>query len=113
VLDVKAATSTIPIVGLFGNPILYGIVPSFARPGGNITGVSVDVGWWDQWAKRVQLLKEAVPQIARLGVLETRKLREKFSAEERDMALSDVPSQALSAQLIALLLPCWLGGSLR
>ena len=72
-LDLKAATSTIPIVGIFGNPILFGIVPSLARPGGNITGVSVDVGS-DQWAKRVQLLKEAVPQITRLGALETRDL---------------------------------------
>ena len=89
VLDVKAATSTIPIVGLIANPITTGIVPSLARPGGNITGVSIDVGWWDQWAKRVQLLKEAVPQITRLGVLETRNLRERFSAEQRDLARSE------------------------
>jgi len=39
VLDVKAATSTIPIVGLFADPIGWGIVPNLARPGGNITGV--------------------------------------------------------------------------
>src|SRR6185503_12624698 len=69
VLDLKAATSTIPIVGVFASPIEFGIVPSLARPGGNITGVSVDVGG-DQWAKRIQLLKEAVPQITRLGTLE-------------------------------------------
>jgi putative tryptophan/tyrosine transport system substrate-binding protein len=74
VLDVKAATSTIPIVGIFAQPIEFGIVPSLARPGGNITGVSVDVGT-DQWAKRVQLLKEAVPQITRLGFLQTRNAR--------------------------------------
>ena len=79
VLDVKAATSTIPIVGIFADPVETGIVPSLARPGGNITGVSVDVGW-DQWAKRIQLLKEAVPQITRLGFLETRNVRERFSA---------------------------------
>ena len=89
VLDLKAATSTIPIVGIIGDPIEAGIAPSVARPGGNITGVTVDVGWWDQWAKRVQLLKEAVPQITRLGVLETRNVREKFGAEERDMALKN------------------------
>jgi putative ABC transport system substrate-binding protein len=88
VLDVKAATSTIPIVGTFGDPITWGIVSSLARPGGNITGVSAEVGAGrDIWPKRVQLLKEAVPQISRLGVLETRDMREKFSAEERDMAL--------------------------
>ena len=43
VLDVKAATSTIPIVGIFRAPIELGIVPSLARPGGNVTGVTVDV----------------------------------------------------------------------
>jgi len=89
VLDVKAATSTIPIVGVFGNPIAFGIVPSLARPGGNVTGISIDAGWWDQVAKRVQLLKEAVPQITRLGVLEPRIVREQFSAEERDLALKN------------------------
>jgi putative tryptophan/tyrosine transport system substrate-binding protein len=86
VLDVKAATSTIPIVGIFADPIAFGIVPSLARPGGNITGVSVDVGL-DQWAKRMQLLKEAVPQISRLGFLRTRDIPERFSAGIREDAL--------------------------
>jgi putative tryptophan/tyrosine transport system substrate-binding protein len=88
VLDVKAATSTIPIVGIFGDPIAWGIVPSLARPGGNITGISTDVGG-DQWAKRIQLLKEVVPQITRLGFLQTRNTRERFGAEERDMAVKN------------------------
>jgi putative ABC transport system substrate-binding protein len=74
VLDLKAAASTIPIVGSFADPIGF-IVPSLARPGGNITGVTVDVGM-DQWLKRVQLLKEAVPQMTRLGILDTRNGRE-------------------------------------
>ena len=82
----KAATSTIPIVGIFADPVGTGIVPSLARPGGNITGVSTDVGG-DQWAKRVQLLKEAVPQITRFGILETRNSRERFSAGLREAAL--------------------------
>ena len=80
VLALKAATSTIPIVAGFADPVVFGIVPSLARPGGNITGCSVDVGL-DQWAKRVQLLKEAVPQMSRLGFLSTRNTREWFSAE--------------------------------
>jgi putative tryptophan/tyrosine transport system substrate-binding protein len=77
VLNVKAATSTIPIVGAFALPIELGIVPSLARPGGNITGVSVDVGE-DQWPKRFQLLREAVPHITRMGILETRNVRERW-----------------------------------
>jgi putative ABC transport system substrate-binding protein len=84
--DVKAATSTIPIVGVFANPIGLGIVASLARPGGNITGVTVDIGE-DQWAKRVQLLKEAVPHISRLGYLATRIRREQYSAAIQEMAL--------------------------
>jgi putative ABC transport system substrate-binding protein len=85
-LDLKAVTSTIPIVGVFGRPVENGIVPSLARPGGNITGVSVDVGE-DQWPKRAQLLKEAVPQISRMGFLATRIRREQFSAVIREIEL--------------------------
>ena len=44
VLDFKAATTTIPIVGMFAVPVEAGIVASLARPGGNITGASIDVG---------------------------------------------------------------------
>jgi putative ABC transport system substrate-binding protein len=91
VLDLKAATSTIPVVGLFADPIEFGIVPSLARPGGNITGVSVDVGR-DQWAKRVQLLKEAVPQISRLGFLARRIRWEQSSAAIQEMAQGNAVS---------------------
>jgi putative ABC transport system substrate-binding protein len=88
VLDVKAATSTIPIVAAFGAPVELGIVTSLARPGGNITGVSTDVGG-EQWAKRIQLLKEAVPQITRLGILHSRNERERVSAFMREDALKN------------------------
>jgi putative ABC transport system substrate-binding protein len=100
VLDVKAATSTIPIVAAFGAPIELGIVPNLARPGGNITGVTTDAGvgvdvsgGGDIWAKRIQLLKEAVPQITRLGTLATRNFRdERFSAKAREDALKNAVS---------------------
>jgi putative tryptophan/tyrosine transport system substrate-binding protein len=92
VLDVKVATSTIPIVGIFAQPIEFGIVPSLARPSGNITGVSVDVGE-DLWAKRVQLLKEALPQISRLGILAVREPTGR--ADLRHPALRLVENDAL------------------
>jgi ABC-type uncharacterized transport system substrate-binding protein len=91
VLELKAATGTIPIVGIFADPVGTGIVSSLARPGGNITGVSTDAGL-DQYPKRVQLLKEAVPQITRLGVLQTRNVRERFSALNREIALKNLVS---------------------
>jgi putative ABC transport system substrate-binding protein len=49
VLDLKAATTIIPIIGIFGLPVEIGIVPNLARPGSNITGVAIDIGS-EQWA---------------------------------------------------------------
>lgn len=58
----KAATTTIPIVANTGDPIRFGLVSNLARPGGNITGVSVDAGV-EVWAKRLELLSSAVPKL--------------------------------------------------
>ncbi len=63
------ATKTIPLVMTGGglDPVEAGLVESLARPGGNITGVtniSSEVG-----GKRLELLKEAVPKLARVAVL--------------------------------------------
>jgi len=71
VLNFKAATSTIPIVGLMADPVRFGIVESLARPGGNITGVSTDAGL-EIWGKRLDLLREAVPGISKVGYLASR-----------------------------------------
>jgi putative ABC transport system substrate-binding protein len=64
----KQATKTIPIVMVTGqDPVETGIVDSFARPGGNITGLtrlSLELS-----GKRLELFKEAVPGISRVGVL--------------------------------------------
>jgi putative tryptophan/tyrosine transport system substrate-binding protein len=64
----KQATTTIPIVMIsIGDPVGVGLVPSLARPGGNITGNTIlgpDVG-----AKRLQILKEAIPTISRVAFL--------------------------------------------
>jgi len=64
----RAATSTIPIVMVVSNdPVQAGLVASLARPGGNITGVTFVSS--DLAAKRLQLLKEMSPAVARIGVL--------------------------------------------
>jgi putative tryptophan/tyrosine transport system substrate-binding protein len=64
----KRATTTIPIVmAPVGDPVRIGLVASLAHPGGNITGVSL---YGSELAgKRVELLKELLPAIARLGSL--------------------------------------------
>jgi len=64
----KRSTSTIPIVmALVVDPIRSGLVTSLAHPGGNVTGLSMMTT--DLNAKRLQLLKEANPRVARVAVL--------------------------------------------
>jgi putative ABC transport system substrate-binding protein len=64
----RAATRTIPVVMTnVGDPVGSGIVASLARPGGNITGLSLLDAELD--GKRIELLKEAVPHLSRLAIL--------------------------------------------
>jgi putative ABC transport system substrate-binding protein len=64
----KRSTSTIPIVMTgSGDPVAERLVTSMRRPGGNVTGMSSMLP--ELGAKRIELLKEAVPRIARLSVL--------------------------------------------
>jgi putative tryptophan/tyrosine transport system substrate-binding protein len=65
---IMAATSTIPIVAISGNPIAGGLATSLAHPGGNLTGVSIDAGVGIA-AKRLQLLKEASPAASKIVYL--------------------------------------------
>ena len=61
------ATRTIPIVMTSGSPVEQGLAESLARPGGNVTGLSVLVS--DLSGKRVELLKEGFPKITRVATL--------------------------------------------
>jgi putative tryptophan/tyrosine transport system substrate-binding protein len=64
----KQATSTVPIVVMGAADLVSsGLVPSIARPGGNLTGLSFFFA--EICAKRVELIKEAVPATTRLGVI--------------------------------------------
>jgi putative ABC transport system substrate-binding protein len=67
-LAAKRATSSIPIVTATGtDPVALGLVASLARPGGNVTGVYSAA--YELAAKRVDLLKQLIPQLSRLALL--------------------------------------------
>jgi ABC-type uncharacterized transport system substrate-binding protein len=66
-LAAKEATTTIPIVMVtVGDPVGAGLVASLARPGGNVTGLS---SLSELNTKRLEILKDAVPKLARVGLL--------------------------------------------
>ena len=65
---VKQETSTIPIVfAIATDPVESGLVASLARPGGNVTGLSTQTV--DLSGKRIELLREVVPGVRRLGII--------------------------------------------
>ena len=71
-LALKRATSTVPIVmASVSQPVKNGLVASLARPGGNITGLAIDVTPEIE-AKRLGLLKELVPKLSRVSCLATK-----------------------------------------
>jgi putative ABC transport system substrate-binding protein len=67
----KAATTTIPIVGLFADAITWGLVAGLAKPGGNITGVDVGLGVAIS-TKRLEMLRVAIPSLTKVGFLGSR-----------------------------------------
>jgi putative ABC transport system substrate-binding protein len=86
----KGATSTIPIVFIGGdNPVADGLVASLARPGGNLTGVSSLVVELNP--KRLQLLRELVPQARVIGMLvnPSNPATERMTREAQDAARAD------------------------
>jgi ABC-type uncharacterized transport system substrate-binding protein len=67
-LAAKAATATVPIVFIASDPLGTGLVPSLARPGGNLTGFSLFLG--DEFSSKwLELLNEAVPAASRVAII--------------------------------------------
>jgi putative tryptophan/tyrosine transport system substrate-binding protein len=86
VVAFKAATSTIPIVAFMIDPLKAGLVAGLARPGANVTGITLDPGI-EIWGKRLELLKEALPSTARVAFLGMREGWEgSFGQAMRDVA---------------------------
>jgi ABC-type uncharacterized transport system substrate-binding protein len=91
-LPAKRATSTIPIVmATSTDPVGQGLVASLARPGGNITGnsgLSPELG-----TKRLEILKDAVPKLVRVGFLVTQR------SELENPQLKELRSAAVALKL--------------
>jgi putative ABC transport system substrate-binding protein len=85
----KDATKTVPIVMIAtSDPVRHGFVASLARPGGNVTGVVlVETGLI---AKRLELLKNAVPRATRIAVLSTDEPHVRDQAQEAQKAASSL-----------------------
>ncbi len=88
------ATKTIPIVmPVVGDPVASGLVASLARPGGNVTGLTIISP--ELSGKRLELLKEAFPRVTRVGVLAN------ATNPENEVALkgTEVPASSLGVKL--------------
>jgi putative tryptophan/tyrosine transport system substrate-binding protein len=88
-----AATKTIPIVMVAGAPLQSGFIKSLAEPGGNVTGLSgmdAELG-----GKRIQLLRELIPNLSCVGVLATTPTTDPFSQP----FVADIQTAATSAKL--------------
>ncbi len=81
----QAATHSIPIVAITGDPVAAGLIPSLAHPGGNLTGVSIDAGIAIV-AKRLQILKEAMPHATKAHYLLSNGRDERSAAAYREAA---------------------------
>jgi putative ABC transport system substrate-binding protein len=94
----KAATNAIPIVmTLEGSPVGEGLVASLARPGGNITGLSSLS--MDLSGKRLEILKEIIPSLARVAIFASAIRRKSVELSEIDTSARQLGIQAYEIEL--------------
>jgi len=94
----KQATATIPIVMVGpGDPVGLGLIASLARPGGNITGLSFLST--ELTGKRLELLKETVPKLTRVAVLQTRGSGQELAVKESEVAAQTLGIRVQSVQV--------------
>ncbi len=96
-LAAKAATSTTPVVFAIGSdPVKAGLVASYNRPGGNATGINILTATLE--AKRIQLLRELVPQAVTLGFL----VDPNFPAAESQLEEAEKAARGLGLRIQVL-----------
>jgi putative ABC transport system substrate-binding protein len=66
---IRNVNAVVPIVMMHGDPVGMGVIASLARPGGNVTGVSMMQGAEGLTGKRIELLKDALPTATRIGLM--------------------------------------------
>ena len=94
VATLKQATASIPIVfAVATDPLGSGLVASLARPGGNVTGLSLEAS--DIASKRLELLREAVPRLRRLAIM----FDADYAATVREMDEAQSAARRLSLEV--------------
>jgi putative tryptophan/tyrosine transport system substrate-binding protein len=94
-LAAKPATATIPIVfGIGGDPVGAGLVESFSRPGGNVTGVTLLTNQMEP--KRLGLLRDLAPGVPLIGAL----LNPNFSPAARQLQQLEEAARAISQRIV-------------
>jgi putative ABC transport system substrate-binding protein len=97
VAAIKKATSVIPIVfTVASDPLSAGLVASLSRPGGNVTGLSLQLP--DLAGKRLELLREAVPHLGRLAIM----ANVSYRAAALEMAEAEATARRLGFETITL-----------
>ncbi len=90
-VEAKQAIASVPVVmAASAHPVEHRLVASLSRPGGNITGLATFTG--EMFAKRVQLLAEALPGVSRVGVL-------RLPGDQNDLVVRDLEMAARRAGL--------------
>jgi putative ABC transport system substrate-binding protein len=94
-LVAKQATATIPVVfGMGGDPVKAGMVASFNRPGGNVTGYTL---WTSEMgSKRMGLLRDIVPAVQTIGVL----VNPRFPPTVQELYDLEIAAKAISQPLL-------------
>jgi putative tryptophan/tyrosine transport system substrate-binding protein len=90
----KNATNTIPVVFTGGGDVVAtGLAASFARPGGNLTGVTI--GGPELWGKRLELLRETIPKLSRVAYIRN----PNSPAQQQQLKEMCATAEALGVQL--------------